>query len=103
MKIGTRIRGLREDNDMLQEVLAKILEVDRTTLSRIENNRQDIQINQLIKLCKYFSVDPNYVLSFKNNKDSENHDLGKDSAELKEKLERIINHTVEAHFKKYSK
>ncbi len=96
MTIGNRIRGLRVDNNLLQSELANIIDVDRTAISRIENDRQELQLNQLIKLCEHFRIDPKYLLRLSNK-----CRLYKEPDILARKLEEMIRHTIDAHFDIY--
>ncbi|EGK2638342.1 helix-turn-helix transcriptional regulator, partial [Listeria monocytogenes] len=48
-----RIRNLREDKDLSQEQLAKLLNVSQTTYSRYETGHIDIPSQSLIKLAQY--------------------------------------------------
>jgi len=57
-----RIRNLREDKDLTQEDLAKILNISQTTYSRYESGALDIPSQSLIKLAKYYSTSVDYLL-----------------------------------------
>lgn len=58
-----RIRNLREDNDLNQEQLAKLLNVSQTTYSRYETGNLDIPSPSLIKLAQYYSTSVDYLLN----------------------------------------
>jgi transcriptional regulator with XRE-family HTH domain len=58
-----RIRNLREDRDLSQEQLAKLLNVSQTTYSRYETGNLDIPSQSLIKLAKYYSTSVDYLLN----------------------------------------
>ncbi len=62
MTIGERIRGLREDRDMTQTDVAKILNTSQTVYSRYERNERLLPTDMLIILCKYYRVSADYVL-----------------------------------------
>lgn len=57
------IRALREDNDMTQTELGKILQTNQRRISRIETGTSEITISELIRVCKYFRVSADYILS----------------------------------------
>ncbi|MEY8293011.1 helix-turn-helix transcriptional regulator [Carnobacteriaceae bacterium 52-44] len=57
-----RIRNLREDKDLNQENLAKLLNISQTTYSRYESGALDIPTQSLIKLAKYYSTSADYLL-----------------------------------------
>ena len=61
MKI-TKIRDLREDNDLKQKDLAKYLCIDQSTYSDYENGRINVPIEQLIKIADYYNVSTDYIL-----------------------------------------
>lgn len=58
-----RIRNLREDNDLTQKQLAKLLNVSQTTYSRYETGKLDIPSQSLIKLAQYYSTSVDYLLN----------------------------------------
>ncbi|EAD3654443.1 XRE family transcriptional regulator [Listeria monocytogenes] len=58
-----RIRNLREDKDLSQEQLAKLLNVSQTTYSRYETGHIDIPSQSLIKLAQYYSTSVDYPLN----------------------------------------
>ena len=63
-----RIRDLREDKDLSQEQLAKLLNVSQTTYSRYEKGELDIPIHSLIKLAQYYSISIDYLVNLTNTK-----------------------------------
>lgn len=70
-----RIRNLREDNDLRQADLAKLLQISQAQYSRIENGENDITLDSLIRLAKFYDVSADYLLELtntKNNKEKQN-------------------------------
>ena len=63
-----RIRDLREDHDLNQTQLAKMLNVSQSTYSRYENGQLDIPSEILIALSRYYNVSVDYLLGLKNEK-----------------------------------
>lgn len=63
-----RIRDLREDKDLTQEQLAKLLNVSQTTYSRYETGNLDIPSQSLVKLAQYYSTSVDYLLNLTDNK-----------------------------------
>ena len=57
-----RIRDLREDNDLTQDYLGKVLNVSQRTYSRYENGQLDIPSLCLIKLAKFYGKSVDYLL-----------------------------------------
>ncbi len=60
--VGDRIRLLRQNNNMSQKQVADIVGVQRPNYSKIENNKQNLTAEQIIKLCEFFNVSADYVL-----------------------------------------
>ena len=56
-----RIRSLREDNDINQSDIAKILNVGQKTYSDYETRKIRIPLDSVIILAKYYNVDMNYI------------------------------------------
>lgn len=57
-----RIRDLREDRDLTQTQLAKILGMSQTGYSKYETGENDIPTSILIKLSRYYNVSIDYIL-----------------------------------------
>ena len=57
-----RIRDLREDRDLLQKDIAKILNCSQVCYSRYESGKRDIPTDVLIKLADFYEVTTDYIL-----------------------------------------
>ena len=57
-----RLRGLREDKDLLQKDVAKILNVTQVAYSCYEIGRRQIPIDALIKLAQFYHTSVDYLL-----------------------------------------
>lgn len=68
MTIGERIRGLREDKDMTQTQVARLLNTSQTVYSRYERNERLLPTDLLIILCKFYKVSADYILGLSNNR-----------------------------------
>ena len=53
---------MREDRDLSQAALAKLLNVSQSTYSRYESGYLDIQSNILIALARFYQVSVDYIL-----------------------------------------
>ncbi len=62
-----RIRDLREDKDMTQESIAKVLGMSQTGYSKYETGENDIPTAILIKLADFYNVSIDYILNRTNN------------------------------------
>jgi transcriptional regulator with XRE-family HTH domain len=61
LKMGETIRGIREKRGYSQEQLAEIMQISRTTISKIENGRFAISIDYLVKFGWYLNFDIDFV------------------------------------------
>ena len=57
-----RIRDLREDRDLTQAQIAKILKTTKQQYSKIETGRADISGEKLILLARFYNVSCDYIL-----------------------------------------
>lgn len=57
-----RLRDLREDHDLTQTQLAKILGMSQTGYSKYETGENDIPTAILIKLARYYNTSIDFLL-----------------------------------------
>ena len=57
-----RIRDLREDNDLSQAELAKVIRTTQQQYSKIETGKPDINGEKLILLAQFYNVSTDYIL-----------------------------------------
>lgn len=62
-----RIRDLREDNDLTQQQISKILLCDQSLYSKYERGERDIPIALLIKLADYYNTSIDYLVGRTDN------------------------------------
>ncbi|MBQ2876035.1 MAG: helix-turn-helix transcriptional regulator [Clostridia bacterium] len=62
-----RIRDLREDRDMSQTKLAKLLGMSQTGYSKYETGENDIPTAILIKLSRLYNTSIDYLLGETDN------------------------------------
>ena len=67
MKYYERIKELREDNDMSQEKLSKLLNIGQQTLSQYESNKRKLPIDLLERYAKIFNVSIDYIMGLTND------------------------------------
>lgn len=63
-----RIRELREDADLTQKEMSKILHCSQQVYSNYELGQRDIPTAILISLAKYFKTTTDYILGLSNEK-----------------------------------
>ena len=61
-----RIKDLREDKEILQKDMSKILNTTQTNYSKYELGKINIPIDTLIKLAKFFNTSIDYLLGLTN-------------------------------------
>lgn len=62
-----RIRDLREDRDMTQSQIAKILGMSQTGYSKYETGENDIPTAVLIQLARFYNTSIDYLLGETND------------------------------------
>lgn len=63
-----RLRNLREDKDLSQTEIAKILGMSQTGYSKYETGENDIPTSILIKLAHYHNTSVDYLLGLTDTK-----------------------------------
>ena len=63
----SRSKYLKEDKDMNQPQLAKILDMSQTGYSKYETGENDIPIAILIKLVRFYDTSIDYLLGKTDN------------------------------------
>ena len=64
-----RIRDLREDKDLNQTEVAKMLGMSQTGYSKYETGENDLPTAVLIKLAKLYNTSIDYLLEQTDNKE----------------------------------
>jgi transcriptional regulator with XRE-family HTH domain len=67
-KIGERIRAFREEKGYSQDELAEIMEVSRSTISKIENGKFAVSIDYLVKFGLHLDFEINLMKKLKTKK-----------------------------------
>ena len=62
MKIGKKIRQLRNERRLTQTDLAKILHVSQDTISLWELDKSLPDVKAVVEICKLFDVSSDYLL-----------------------------------------
>lgn len=66
MDYTQRLRDLREDRELKQETIAKVLNTSQGYYSKYELGIREIPLHHIITLCKYYDVSADYLLGFTN-------------------------------------
>ena len=75
MKIGEKIRNAREDLDLLQTDVAKLIPMNQSNYSKIERDIQEPSIEQLRRICEILKLDPRYLLGLDEMDSITNEDM----------------------------
>lgn len=67
MKYNEKIRELREDRDLRQIDLAKILNTTQSYYGKYERGIHPIPIEHIEKLCLFYNVSADYILGLPKN------------------------------------
>ena len=67
-KVYQRIRDLREDRDLKQQVLADYLQCSQVCYSYYEIGRRDIPTDALIRLARFYDTSIDYLLGLTDEK-----------------------------------
>lgn len=62
MKLHLHLRDLREDRDMSQAAMAKLLKCSQQTYSRYESHTTELPLESLIFLAEYYDTSTDYLL-----------------------------------------
>ena len=68
MKSYHRIKDLREDKDLTQDELSKMLNMHRTQYGRYENALSTIPLEFIEKLAEFYEVSIDYIAGLTNDK-----------------------------------
>lgn len=63
-----RLRNIREDNDLTQAELGKILNKSQQGYNHIETGRAELNIDDLIRICKFYNLSADYIIGLTNVK-----------------------------------
>ena len=91
MNIGEKIRSKREDMDISQRDMAKLIPMNQSNYSKIERNFQEPSIEQLRRICQILKLDPRYLLNLETFESLSEADIKL----LADTKEFIKNHTMD--------
>ncbi len=68
MDYRQRMKDLREDADLSQEKVGKVINKSQQGYNHIEMGRAELKIEDLIKLCDLYKVSADYFIGRSNKK-----------------------------------
>lgn len=63
-----RLKDIREDKDLTQKDIAKILNITQPTYSAFENGTKIIPLKHLNTLCNFYDISMDYIIGLSNNR-----------------------------------
>lgn len=64
-----RLKDLREDKDLFQKDIAKILNIAQTTYSGYETENREMSYELLTKVALFYNTSIDYILGLTNHKE----------------------------------
>ena len=61
-----RLKDLREDKDIYQKEIAKLLNISQQYYSEYENGKRPIPVEYLIRLAKFYNTSIDYIVGLTN-------------------------------------
>ncbi len=86
MNFGEKIKNVREDLDISQTEIAKLIPMNQSNYSKIERGVQEPNLLQLKRICEILKLDPAYLLDLKQSQPIRSKD-----AELLADIKALIN------------
>ena len=62
MNYRERLRSIREDRDLTQEQIGKVLNKSQQGYNHIEAGRAELKIEDLAKLCRFYDLSSDYII-----------------------------------------
>ncbi len=90
---GEKIREAREDADLLQSDMARLIPMNQSNYSKIERELQEPSLFQFRRICQILHLDPRYLLNLDEN--------GQESTYVITPRQRSLLEDAEALIEKY--
>ena len=65
-----RLRNIREDHDLTQAELGRLLNKSQQGYNHIEAGRAELKIDDLMKLCRFYGLSADYIIGLTDKKKS---------------------------------
>ena len=63
-----RLRNIREDHDLTQADLGKLINKSQQGYNHIEAGRAELKIDDLVKICKFYNLSADYLIGLTDKK-----------------------------------
>ncbi|MBQ4108252.1 MAG: helix-turn-helix transcriptional regulator [Clostridia bacterium] len=67
MSYSQILKSLREDKDLFQKDIAKVLNTSQSYYAQYENGKRPLPIEHLKTLCLFYNVSADYILGLPKN------------------------------------
>lgn len=98
-----RIKKLRNEKNINQDVLAKLLGLEIAGISKLETGRVPLKDEYIIKLAEYFDVSTDYLLGKSDIRNAEEFDENKLYFALSQEDKGYISEEVKNDILRYAK
>lgn len=61
MQYAQRLKDLREDRDLTQEEIAKVIKTSQSYYAQYENGKRELPFTRAIELAKFYKVSLDYI------------------------------------------
>lgn len=62
MDYRERLKSVREDHDLTQAEVGKLLNKSQQGYNHIETGRAELKIEDLVRLCRYYGLSADYMI-----------------------------------------
>lgn len=66
MDYRSRLRDIREDRDLTQAAVGKLLNKSQQGYNHIEAGRAELKVEDLAKLCRFYNLSADYIIGLTN-------------------------------------
>jgi len=66
MDYRERLRNIREDRDLTQAEIGKVLNKSQQGYNHIEIGRAELKIEDLVRLCRFYDLSADYIIGLTN-------------------------------------
>ena len=67
MNYRERMKNIREDRDLTQADVGKVINKSQQGYNHIETGRAELKIDDLVRLCKFYDVSADYFIGLTDN------------------------------------
>lgn len=66
MDYRERLRNVREDRDLTQAEVGRLLNKSQQGYNHIESGRAELKIDDLVTLCRFYDISADYIIGLVN-------------------------------------